>query len=463
MLLGRSGLLNRGILLALLSVSGLAGCVARSGPSGPVVSPTGIVYDLGVPPTETRFSQTALLYFREENVERALELALEGVQSDSTNPIHYYLAGTAYARLGEEDSAGEMFEIAQRIYPAYELDIEPERERAWALAFNEGVEAFDNGEIERAIEAWNRAALIYDLRPEAHRNLAALFGGEGRYDEAIDAYEKALYGLNRRPATRVLTEAEIAERAQLGEAMERNLAQLLLFTSRFAEAEPLFRRHLASDPENPDRQRDLARALTGLGREAEATELYTALLSSEALAATELFGLGVALFRAGGFVEAGEAFRRLTEAQPDSRDAWFNYVNSLFAAEEWELLTIAGRHLLVLDPLSEDAGLITARAHLEMGDEDSARQGLEETEAMPIYVEGLRMRATATETLVEADVIGNVAEPGATLRLRFTFHGDTGSLGNEVVTLSAPEPQAIEPFEVTFPQRAAFYRYEILP
>jgi hypothetical protein len=36
-------------------------------------------------------------------------------------------------------------------------------------------------------------------------------------------------------------------------------------------------------------------------------------------------------------------------------------------------------------------------------------------------------------------------------------------LGNEVVTLLAPEPQAVVPFEVTFPQRAAFYRYEILP
>ena len=461
---GRVDPLRRGIFLALLSLSGfVAGCSARSGPVGPVVSPTGIVYEPGVPPRESRLSQTARLYLRGDNNDRALQLVLEGIEADSANPIHYYLAGTAYARLGDEVAAGEMFAVAERLYPAYQLDIEPERERAWAIAFNEGIEAFDEGDVDRAIEAWNRAALIYDLRPEAHRNLAALLGGEGRYEEAIEAYQRALSGLERRPATRVLPDDEVAERAELGRTMEGNLAQLLLFTARFAEAEPVFRRHLEEDPDNVERQRDLARVLTGLERHEEATEIYTVLFESDALSASELFNLGVSLFRAGGFVQAGRAFERLTELQPDSRDAWFNYTNSLFAAEEWQLLTAAGQRLTELDPLSEDAALITARAHLEIGDEDSARLGLEGTEAMPVYLEGLRLRASEGETVVEGSVVGNTAEPGAGIQIRFIFHGESGVLGTEVVSLYAPNPESVAAFDVSFPERASGYRYELLP
>ena len=94
-----------------------AGCARRLTPAGPVISPTGIEYELGTPPTDTRFSQTAVLYLRQENVERALELSLDGIEADPLNPIHYYLAGTAYARLGETAGADAMFIEAERIYP----------------------------------------------------------------------------------------------------------------------------------------------------------------------------------------------------------------------------------------------------------------------------------------------------------------------------------------------------------
>jgi hypothetical protein len=99
------------------------------------VSPTGFVYELGTPPSETRFSQTATLLLRlPASTQRGLEQALAGIASDSTNPIHFFLAGAAYARLGQYFEADRMFSVAQRIYPAYELQIEPEREAAWADA-----------------------------------------------------------------------------------------------------------------------------------------------------------------------------------------------------------------------------------------------------------------------------------------------------------------------------------------
>ena len=189
-------------LVVALSVGG---CVTAAPPQ-PIVSPSGIVYEPGTPPEETRRSQTATLYFRQQRAERALELSLEGLEVDPENPIHYFLAGVAHARLGQYGEADRMFSEAQAIYPAYEIDIEPQRRAAWAEAFNAGVEAYGTGETEEALEAWGNAAVIYDLRPEAHRNLASLLAVEGRHDEAIEIYRRALDGLEKRPATLVLDE-----------------------------------------------------------------------------------------------------------------------------------------------------------------------------------------------------------------------------------------------------------------
>lgn len=427
-----------------------------------MVSPTGVVYPPGVPPVETRFSQTATLYLEDERPDRALDFALEGIDDDSGNPIHWFLAGTADARLGRYAQADSMFDEATRLYPAYELDVEPERESAWAVAFNAGVQAYNAGDLEGAIDAWRGAATVFDLRPEAHRNLASLLAGEGRYDEAIVADRAALEGLGKVPATRVLTEDETAKRAELRDRTSENLIQLLMYRERFAEAEPLLRARLERVPGDVELRGELARALDGLGRTDEAADVYASLLSERSLPSVQLFNLGVALFRSSDFARAEEAFQRLTELQPASRDAWFNYANTLFAAHEWDRLVTAGRHLLELDPLGEKAALITARAHLETGDEEGALAGVKRSDAVPVHVEQLQMRPSEEGTTVRGQVLGNTAEPGTPVSLRFTFYGEAGALGTETVTVEAPAPGERADLRVPFDQRAAWYRYEVV-
>lgn len=435
---------------------------AAPGPSGPVVSPTGIVYEPGTRPSETRYSQTAGLYLRSGSPARALALALEGVASDPANPIHYFLAGVAHARIGEYEEADRMFDEAQRIYPAYELEIEPEREAAWAEAFNRGAEAYADGDIEEAIRSWSGAARIYDLRPEAHRNLAMLLSGEGRYHEAIEVYERALSGLEKRPATRRLEEEELRQRELERDRTEESLAELLLIAGRFGRAEPLLRRQLRSDPTSLRLRQSLALALTEQGRLQEAGEIYQALLDEEELPAAEVFNVAVALFRAGDYRRAAEAFGRLTELRPHSRDAWFNYANALFAAEAWSSLVPVGDRLLQLDPLGESAALIAARARLETGDEAAALQGVERIGAAPVHVEGLVMRHAASGTEIHGRITGNRSEAGDPVRLLFTFYNDAGELGRESVAIPAPASGETTAFEVSFRMRATAYRYEVL-
>lgn len=445
--------------VVLVALTGCAGSTA--GPRGPVVSPTGIVYEPGTPPTETRYSQTAALYLRSGEPDRALERALEGTEADPANPIHYFLGGISNARLGRYAEADHMLDEAERIYPAYQLDVEPERLSAWAEAFNRGSEHFADGLDEEAVEAWRGATVIYRLRPEAHRNLAMLLAQTGELDEAAAVYRDLLAGLGELPATRVLGDEERAQRERdRWEAVER-LADILLMTSRFAEAEPLLRARLSRDPAATEARQDLAAALAGQDRWEEARLIYDELLSERSLAETELHSLGVALFRAGVPERAAEAFRRLVDARPVSRDAWFNYANALLAAEDWYTLSEIGDRLLRLDPLGETAGLLVARAHLEVGDEQSALEQLQRVDGAPVHIEGLTLQSAGSESTLQGRIVGNLADPGSRLRLRVTFYADDGEVRADTA-LVTPPPGESDPFAISARVRATAYRYEVV-
>ncbi len=456
--------MRRTASIAWISVAvGLTACGGTRPPPEPVVGPTGYVYPLGTPPSETRFSQTSTLYFVERNFQRSLELATEGTVEDPGNPVHFLLAGMSHLRLGHFEDADAMFREAQRIYPAYELDIEPQREAAWGEAFNAGLAAYGQGDVEATIEHWNHAILMYDIRPEAHRNLAGLLATEGRYDEAVDVYRNALAGLRTRPATQLLTDADLAAREEAVADLENQLSAILMLTERFAEAEPVLRRRLERDPESVEIRSELASALNSLGREEEARAIYSELLTEGGLAATELFNLGVGLFRVTDYPGSAEAFRRLTELQPQSRDAWFNYANALFALEDWEPLVDVGANLLELDPLGESALLIAARARLETGDRAGALQILGLVDVAPVTVEGMRLRRVGTDTTIEGRITGNLAVPGSPVELLFTFFGDRGLRAGIVTTIvDAPPSGETEEFVVTFGGRGLSYRYELV-
>ena len=454
-----SGLAVRAALLLAIALP-LAGCA--SGSRGPVRSPTGKIYEPGTPPIRSRRSQTAALLLSQGVLDRALEIAEEGIAADSANPIHYFVAGLAQVRLGLYEDAHENLTIAQRIYPAYELVIEPEREAAWIDLYNAGTEAYDDGEIERAIAVWEQATLIYDLAPETPRNLTSLYLRESMYEDAIRVSELALVGLAKEPATRILDSLAVKARQEAVVATDATLAQLLLITSRYKEAEVVLRRQLARGSTGVQVQSDLASALTGQGRADEAAEIYSRLLAEEKVESTQLFELGVALFRARDYRRASEAFARLTELRPNSRDVWFNYANTLFGAGDWGRLTEAASRLLELDPLGGKSGLIVARALLETGDREGALAGVERVEAVPIYVENLQMRRLDSATRIQGRAIGNGAVTGFPLTLLFTFYSDDRELGSSLVTVFAPPDGESTTFQVQYADRATAYRYELL-
>lgn len=463
---------RRGALSAMIAALALSGCAsaaagggAGGGAAASQVSPTGRTYEPGIAPRENSQSQAATLALATNRYQEALTAAQDGLAADSTNPIFFYLAGEAAAGLGQFTLADSMWTIAQRMYPAYELDIEPSRENVWVTEFNRGIEAFNAGDAAGAEEAWSSAHALYKLRPNAVQNLGIVLTELERFEEAITAYKEGLANLELTPATRVIEPAEQEERDASREFMESNLVVLLLHTEQWAEAETLLRQAIAADPNNVEAQANLAAALSGQGRDAEATEIYTSLLTTPNLGPDQLFNIGVSLFNAGQSRSAAQAFARVTDLIPNHRDAWFNQANALYDAEAWaDLIAIAPRQEQV-DPLSRTIGLMQAGAHQELDQNDQALAVLTRIETLPIFVEDLQVSAEgSTTTVVRGRAEGNAAEVGSPVRLRFTFYGeDAQALGTQDVTITAPAREESTNFEVRIEQPAVAFKYELAP
>lgn len=455
--------LRSGVIFALTAAVSLGGCAAAAaGGGGPLTSPTGKVYEPGTLPSQTSFSRDATLALATGQFEQALDHARQGMAADTANAMHFYLGGEAAVGVGDFELADSLWIEAERLYPAYEIDIEPSRETAWANAFNEGVEAYNAGDTAEAIRHWRNADVIFRLRPEAAQNLATMLMQEGDYDEAIVAFRRGIEAIDFVPATRVIEEEERLQREATRTEMRQALVQLLLFTDQFAEAEQVLRVIVAADPADVEAQANLANALSRLGRDSEASQIYSRLLSTPNLPATELFSIGVALFQSDDYDRAAEAFGRVTQIQPEHRDAWFNQANAIYASEDWEALVPSAERLIQIDPLNSTGALILVRAYRELQRNQEALQTLEALEAAPVLLEELQVQPGVQTTTLRGEVVGNSAAPGTPIQLRFTFFDDNGQVGTSTVTLAAPAREAREGFEVSVNAQANAYKYELV-
>lgn len=453
---------QRGLIFALAVSVAVGAC-------GPAATTDGTQ---GPSPANTRFTNQANLQLAQAQTaegeqarqlyQQALDITLEGIESAPENPQHYYIAGIAQAGLGDFAAADTMWNRALEIFPGYEEDIEVAREQAWAQAFNEGVVAYNAGNMDEAVRQWTLANQVFEGRPEAYFNLAAIYTQQQQFDQAVDAFRQSVVALDREPG-RELSPEEIEERDESRITALQNLGQLQLHTEQFADAEATFRRLSEAQPDNVAAQSSLAVALARQGRQDEAMQAYQTLLARPNLSANDIMSVGVGLFQAEQFQQAGDAFRRITEMAPNNRDAWYNYLNALYAQERFtDLIPVADR-LIELDPLNENAHLILARAHREAGQNQRALQVLQRNEAHPIHVDNFQLRAEENRSVLSGVATGGQARAGAPVRLEFTFFGPDGDLGSETVTVTAPAQGETASFEValTSPTPAVGFRYRV--
>ncbi|MGD9497399.1 MAG: tetratricopeptide repeat protein [Armatimonadota bacterium] len=164
--------------------------------------------------------------------------------------------------------------------------------------------------------------------------------GEGRYQEAADAYRMA------------------ARRAPGDVTAQHDLADLALLTGNHAEAERAYRAVLRVDPEDLAARHELARALMGGGRHREAVYELRKVLAADppdALRLSALTQLGAAYAGLGRHGEARQAWEQVLAEEPGNAHVHFCVGLSWLAQRDDARAVRSLRQALRADPNYQEA------------------------------------------------------------------------------------------------------------
>ena len=441
-----------GLALMAAATVAVAGCASGSGGSSGG-------NDGGIRPEDNTHTRSAQLFLTQAQTmgdvaryDQAYEAALQSIQTEPMNPLGFFQAGQAEVGRGNYEAADTLFEKALELYPAYDEDVELQREAAWIDLFNQAIEPMNQGNYAEGARLLQAAEAIYPAqRPEALINLGVAYANLDQIDEAIDAYGTALEVI-RGPATAEADSATAANWLDSEASVAFNLANLLSRAERYDEAAAEYRAYLSNNPGDVSALSNLAAVFAASGQPDSAQAIYDDLLSQPNLGMRDLFNIGVGLYQSQVFDRAAEAFGTVAETSPQSRDAAYNWAQSLYDGEDWESLATVGMRLVELDSHNPNSYTLVAKALIETGQEQEAVRMLETGRDLPFTLQDTQIRPDPSGgATVTGQLVNNTLDAGSTVTLRVHFYAEDGSeLGTTDVRIVAPAAGMAEVFRAEF-------------
>jgi tetratricopeptide (TPR) repeat protein len=211
--------------------------------------------------------------------------------------------------------------------------------------------------------------------------------------------------------------------------------------------------------------RGLAAVLMDSGREAEALEVYRQLMAQPGLSGQDLFAIGVGFYQANDYVNAATAFGNAAELNAMDRDALEMQARSMMLNEVFEGLPEIAKKWVELDPFSQNGYLIWAQAANKTGDTEGTQQAMNAAQELTVSVDQLQLRRTGGGGgVVSGSVVNKTLDPGASVTLKVTFFGTSGSpIGTvtEAVTVGAPDMAEIFQIQFDSAETVGGYSYEL--
>lgn len=347
-------------------------------------------------PNNTMQTRSALLYLdraektampgeKEKLFAQALEFGQKAVQADAANSKAWFTLGQIYVHMGDAVRADSALDKAEQLWPAYTKDADTLRYAAYVGAFNKGIAALQQNNLQEAIASMTAAEAVWDKKPTASLNLGNLYGRTNDLANAAASYRRAL-AIMRGPARQGLQAAEEKQWQEWEEAASFNLAQILAMDKKDAEAAQAYEDYLKTHPTNVLARGNLAVVYTRMGKKDEATRIYNELLAQD-LSDEDFFSVGVGLFRGEQYAQAQAAFEKALAKNSAFRDAYYNLAQALYSqigpledarakAKPAEVKTIdaklrplyqmlqdASEKALALDPNNRNVMALLARAY----------------------------------------------------------------------------------------------------
>ena len=220
----------------------------------------------------------------------------------------------------------------------------------------------------------SQADMIYRGEPNAYTNLGVLYNTTGQPDSAIVYFRKAVEVAGTDPKS-----VETRDQSQY------NLAALLSNQGKWPEAVAAWQQYLKWKPDDMDAKKGYARALRGNGQPDAAAVIERELISGSAadVSTNDLMIAGVNFFRDKNYTEAAATFGRVVEREPWNRDALFNMANSYLGSQNGPELVKAGLALHAIDPMNESSVKLLAQGYQLEKNQPMIIKTYTELEALP--------------------------------------------------------------------------------
>jgi len=426
---------------------------------------------------------------REKDLRDAVRVLGQAVGSGAQdkNPAAWYYLGRYYVEVKDLAGADSAFARAVTLAPGCAQDVTAWRRQLWVPVVNAGIAAWQAGNTDSAMVSFRRANQIYTAEPTAFAYVATLFSTANQTDSAAKYFKLAVAA------------AQDPKFAKDKKDATFNLARVYHGAQRWDEAVQVYKDYLAAYPGDVQATGGLASVYAATGKRDEAMALYKDLLQHADLAdAADLFRAGQQILNGltspdtaakGGQcrAETRSANRALTVRQiaahcdsttraalrnfeasvqgqyrmvgqvynaglaksPYDRDALFTLAGvAELMGDTAQALTVAGR-LYAVDPLNRSTLRMVAQAWQVKGKSDSTLHYLQIADTISVEVTvGSFIPDEHGATL--SGILTNVrAKANPALALTVEFLGVKGDVvATETLNVTPIAPGANQPFEL---------------
>lgn len=252
------------------------------------------------------------------------------------------------ARLFRQAVAGDWSGVFERMAAEIGRMTTRPDEHAGAL-HRQGIEAFQSGRTDAAVDLIRQAVAIHPAYAEAHYNLGVILSATGKLEDAVAAYRASMAA------------------QPTGKACS-NLANALRELGRWDEALAAYTQAVALAPSSAEARSNLGNALKDVGRSEDALAAYRRAVELQPEYAYGHSNLGTELMELDRLDEAIAAFRRAVELLPDFAEGHYNLGNALMGNGDIEGAKAALRRAIALNPDHAEAHWNYAHALLLNGE-----------------------------------------------------------------------------------------------
>lgn len=343
----------------------------------------------------------------------ALEQLEAAIAASPNDVAALWLFGEIYVSLDDYAAADSVLDQLLEIAPGCEERAEQTRYAGWVTAYNEGLQAFQTGDMDSALSAFEKAnQLKQDAR--SYNNAAYIYHQLGETEKSIDLYRISL---------------DVATDPEPRRAAVINLAELLTSEQRIEEAVQMYERFTAEHPDDTFARINYAVLLAQAGEQQRSAELFGELTQREDYAFEEWNELGVGLLRVGAFAEAIPVFSRARELQPFNKFVMANLVDAQVEARQYAEAMPLADTLVKWYPYAGAQYSPLANCLSRTGRAGDALMYLQMREALPFEFEGVNLTGGSDgRYVVRGQVVGRGGLVGERMAVPVEFLGSEGEV-----------------------------------